>query len=204
MEMEGEELDEMMETLFMIFYVNDAYIASRDPIFLQRAIDGLVGAFERVGLKTNTKKTQAMTCTPGNIRLQLPTKSYLRMRTGRTSAAGWDARKVTCRECGKDMQVSSLGGHYADQHEIYQQQVVADELLDGREGVVYWSKCPVGLREAQMPIPLVQGGASKRVDDATAFSGPTSNRLCRGEEGGEVSAMPTLRHAGGSVISGAC
>ena len=139
MDMEGEELDEMMETLFTIFYVNDAYIASRDPIFLQRAIDDLVGAFECVGLKTNTKKTQAMTCTPGNIRLQLPTKSYLRMRTGRTSAAGWDARKVTCRECWKDMQASSLGHHHADQHEIYQQQVVADELLDGQDGVVYWS-----------------------------------------------------------------
>ncbi len=38
MDMEGEELDEMMETLFMIFYVNDAYIALRDPIFLQRAM----------------------------------------------------------------------------------------------------------------------------------------------------------------------
>jgi len=29
-----EELDEMMETLFAIFYVDDAYIASRDPVFL--------------------------------------------------------------------------------------------------------------------------------------------------------------------------
>jgi hypothetical protein len=67
-DIEGEELDEMMETLFAIFYVDDSYIASRDPIFLQRT-------FERVGLETNTKKTQAMTCTPGNIRLQLLTKS---------------------------------------------------------------------------------------------------------------------------------
>ncbi len=31
MDMEGGELDEMMETLFAIFYVDDAYIASRDP-----------------------------------------------------------------------------------------------------------------------------------------------------------------------------
>jgi RNase P subunit RPR2 len=130
MVMEEEELDEMMATLFTIFYVDDAYIASRDPVFLQRAIDGLVSAFERIGLETNIKKTQAMTCTPGTIRLQLPTKSYLRMRTGRTPAAEWDARTVTCRECGKDMQASSLGRHLADQHQIYQQQVVAEELLD--------------------------------------------------------------------------
>jgi len=28
------------------------------------------------------------------------------------------------------MQASSLGRHLADQHQIYQQQVVAEELLD--------------------------------------------------------------------------
>ena len=97
MVMEEEELDGMMETLFAIFYVDDAYIASRDLIFLQRAIDGLVSAFERVGLETNIKKMQAMTCMPGTIRLQLPTDSYLRMRIGRTPTAKWDARTVTCR-----------------------------------------------------------------------------------------------------------
>ena len=63
LDMEEEEMDGMMETLFAIFYVDDAYIASRDPVFLQQAIDGLVSAFERVGLETNIKKTQAMTCT---------------------------------------------------------------------------------------------------------------------------------------------
>ena len=82
-----EELDEMMETLFAIFFVDDAYIASRDPVFLQRAIDSLVTTFERVGLETNTKKMHGMTCNPGTIRLKLPTDSYLRMRTRCTPAA---------------------------------------------------------------------------------------------------------------------
>ncbi len=130
--MAGEELDEMMETLFAIFYVDDAYIASRDSVFFQRAINGLIRTFERVGLETNTKKTQAMTCTPGTICLHLLTKSYQQMRIRRTPAANWDAHTVTCRECGKDMRASSLAPHFADQHEIYQQQVVAEELLDGR------------------------------------------------------------------------
>jgi hypothetical protein len=238
MVMEEEELDEMMVTLFAIFYVDDAYITSRDPVFLQQAIDGLVSAFERVGLETNIKKTQAMTCTPGTIRLQLPTKSYLRMRTGRTPAAEWDARTVTCRECGKDIRTSSLGRHLADQHEIYQMQLVTEELLSRREGVVCELplccgklKCPcrstsdlpaagggqrapqsargcgvqgtVGCREAQMPVPPVQGGASKRVDDATAFPRPTptSVGLRPGEEGREVPAMPSLQHAGGPAGS---
>ena len=33
MEMEEKELDKLMENLFAIFYVDDAYIASRDPVF---------------------------------------------------------------------------------------------------------------------------------------------------------------------------
>ena len=51
----------------LVRYVDDVYIASRDPGFLQKAIGGLVTTFERVGLETNTKKTHAMTCTPGTI-----------------------------------------------------------------------------------------------------------------------------------------
>ena len=60
----------------MQFYVDDAYIAAQDPIFLQQAINILVTTFECVDLDTNTKKMQVMTCTPGNIRLQLPSDSY--------------------------------------------------------------------------------------------------------------------------------
>jgi len=135
--------------------VDDAYIASRDPVFLQRAINGLVSAFERVGLDTNIKKMQAMKCMPGTIRLQLPTESYLRMRTGRTPAAEWNARTVTCRECGKDMRASSLGRHLADQHQIYQQQVVAEELLYRREGVVY--EVPLSCGKLKCPFPLCTG-----------------------------------------------
>jgi hypothetical protein len=137
MHLEGEELDEIMETRFAIFYVDDTHIASRDSVFLQKAIGGLVTTFKHVGLETITKMMQAMTCMPSNIRLQLPAESYQRMRTRRTPpAADWDAHTVTCREYRKDMRASSLRHHLADLHEIYQQQVVAEELLYRREGVV--------------------------------------------------------------------
>ena len=155
MDMEGEELDLMTEALFAIFYMDDTYIAARDPVFLQQAIDILVTTFERVGLDTNTKKTQAMTCTPKKIRLQLLFDSYQRMHLGRTPAAGWDACIVTCRECRKDMEASSLGHHLADLHKIYQQQVVAKELLEGREGVTY--KVALGCRKLRCPFPLCKG-----------------------------------------------
>ena len=84
----------MMDTLFAIFYVDDAYIASTDPVFLQRAINGLVSAFERVGLETNTEKTQAMTCTPGTINIRSTSsrwwpKSYSIGRRVRCTGYRW-------------------------------------------------------------------------------------------------------------------
>ena len=54
--------------LLACFYVDDGIIASRDPVFLQECIDKLAALFDRVGLVTNTTKTEAMTFLPGNIR----------------------------------------------------------------------------------------------------------------------------------------
>jgi hypothetical protein len=158
--LEGEELDKMMDALFAIFYVDNAYIATCDPIFLQRAIDGFVSIFECVGLETNISKTKAMICTPGKIPLQLPADSYRRMRAGHTSAAKWDTHIITCRECGKDMRAGSLSRHLADLHKIYQGQVVAEEHLDLCKGVVCTAK--EGHGKLKCPFPLCMGELASR------------------------------------------
>ena len=49
----------------------------------------------------------------------------------------------------------SLNRHLADQHEIYQQQVVAKELLEGREGVTYKVASDCG--KLRCPFPLCKG-----------------------------------------------
>jgi hypothetical protein len=101
----GGYLSNQIEALFAIFYVDDG--ASRDAEFFQEALNTLVEMFKRVGLATNTKKTQAMVCTPGKIRLQLPTDSYKRLREG---VAAWDKSKrpVVCHACEKTLQARSL------------------------------------------------------------------------------------------------
>jgi hypothetical protein len=126
------ELDDLMLTFFAIFYVDDAYLTSRDAGFLQCTLDILVSLFERVGLETNTSKMQTMICTPGRIRTQLPTKSYRRLQRGRVTAAEWNARDVECTKCGKTLKASSLCHHLADMHGVYQQTVVAKEMLECR------------------------------------------------------------------------
>jgi hypothetical protein len=75
-----KEFAEYMATFFTIFYVDDAYLASWDAEFLQYALTHLVHLFKRIGLQTNTTKTQMMICTPGKIRMQLSTESYHRMQ----------------------------------------------------------------------------------------------------------------------------
>jgi len=63
------EQEAILRELFAIFYIDNGYIASRDPDFLQQALDILVETFHWTGLETNTAKTQAMVCTPGKIQV---------------------------------------------------------------------------------------------------------------------------------------
>ena len=123
------ELDKLVSIFFTIFYVNNVYLTSRDTEFLQRALDLLVSLFERMGLEMNVSKMQTMICTPGRIRTQLPADSYRRLQRGRVTPAKWNTRDVECLKCGKMMKATSLCRHLADMHNVYQQTVVAEEML---------------------------------------------------------------------------
>jgi hypothetical protein len=66
-EYDEKEFAEQMATFFAIFYVDDAYLTSWDAKLLQYALIHLVHLFKRIGLQTNTTKTQTMNCTPSRI-----------------------------------------------------------------------------------------------------------------------------------------
>ena len=82
-----------VRVLVAIFYADDGLIASRDPAVLQTAIDLLTGLFDRVGLKTNTTKTECMTFLPGKIRTALSDTAY-RARMDDTFRGEHKGRKV--------------------------------------------------------------------------------------------------------------
>jgi hypothetical protein len=130
-----DKTDHLMATFFAIFYVDDAYLASRNPDFLQRALNVIVGLFARVGLETNAQKTQAMICTPGRICIQLPEDLYAWMHGGMTSAGEWESWMVVCCQCNASVKVSSLRRHLAEQHDTYQAVVVPEGYLVPRAGV---------------------------------------------------------------------
>jgi hypothetical protein len=112
--------------LVAVFYTDDGLIAARSPKKLQTAIDLLTGLFGRVGLQTNTKKTEVMTFLPGKIRTSLSDTAY-RARMDDIFRGEHKGRKVECSECGKLLAVGSLAKHQADQHDIFQSFVLEGE-----------------------------------------------------------------------------
>jgi hypothetical protein len=149
-------LAECIAGLFTIFYINDSYIALHDVEFLQEALDILVESFKHVELASNTKKMQAMVCTPGKIRVQLTLDPYKRMCKG--AATGEESRMaVVCHMCNKTLQTRSLRQHLSSTHDIHQQVVVAEALLEERAGVRYRAD-PGGTKEPiQCPFPGCPG-----------------------------------------------
>ena len=90
-EVHGMGLEDVRR-LMACFYADDGLIVARDPEDLQVAFDVLTGLFDRVGLRTNTTKTEAMVFLPGRIRTPLTAEAYevsgsTRSHTGRPTLA---------------------------------------------------------------------------------------------------------------------
>ncbi len=49
------------------FFVDDWLVGSRNPVWLQSALQVLVILFESIGLRTNPDKTKVITCVPEKI-----------------------------------------------------------------------------------------------------------------------------------------
>jgi hypothetical protein len=154
---EEGKLAALTATFFAIFYVDNVYLASRDAGFLQHMLTLLVDLFQRVGLRTNTSETQTMICTPGWFWTQLPTKSYRWMQHGRVTAAEWNSRNVQCYQFGKGMKAGSLGCHLANIHDIYQQTVVPEVLLEDQPLATYTANAGLHGRDLPCPFPGCEG-----------------------------------------------
>ena len=79
----------------------------------------MVGYTSRVGLKTNTTKTEAMTFVPGRVRTPLLEDAY-QARMSNHHREEKKGRKVNCHICRKELAVGSLAGHLASQYDTYQ------------------------------------------------------------------------------------
>ncbi len=118
------------------FFVNDGLVGSRDPIWLQSAIDILVTLFEGIGLRMNPDKTKVMMCVPGNIQVAHTEAAYHGQQQGpvdSTAKHHW----VECNSCGASLAVGSLHSHLETQHNTYQSFLLNRGLTVEREPWVY-------------------------------------------------------------------
>jgi hypothetical protein len=90
----------------------------------------LVELFERVGLRTNTKKTVAMICVPGKIRTPLLREVYDHCRHGLVTLAEWKRRRVQCEHCEAYLSAASLPTHVENQHGIFRSKVLNRVLTE--------------------------------------------------------------------------
>ena len=128
-------------------------IASSDTRWLQWAFTILVGLFDRVGLKTNQRKTVSMTCRPCSASGNRLENSYAQTMTGtRPTPRERKRERVTCGDCGQEMAVGSLDSHRMTQHGKARERGWAwtDADTGGKnKGRIGWSFQREGLRNAQ-------------------------------------------------------
>ena len=76
MEVEGTMEITDVRRLLSCFYTDNGFIVTRDPALLQRAFGSLCMLLDRMGLKTNTKKTEAIVFLPRHIHTCLSSDAY--------------------------------------------------------------------------------------------------------------------------------
>ena len=127
-EVHGMGLEDVRR-LMTCFYADDGLIVTRNPEDLQIAFDVLTGLFDRVGLRTNTTKTEAMVFLPGKIMTPLAAESY-EAQMDDTFQAERTGRRVNYHICHNSLAVGFLPSHLSTQHNIYQCFLIKDSQED--------------------------------------------------------------------------
>ena len=150
----------------ILTYVDDTSLGSDDPVWLQNSIQYLCECFARVGLATNTDKTEAMTCIPGSLRTHHSEAGYKRRLEGHGD--DYRARKrqrMSCPECALDLAIGSLPSHLRSQHGI--------EAV-GNTGVAFMVEIPRRYT-VTYPPPVVLHCACPV--EGCIYQSPNANRL---------------------------
>jgi exonuclease III len=198
--LEGTETDDglgrSVAEWLVLFYADDGLIAARNHEWLQMAINCLTTLFARVGLRTNTSKTKAMTCTPGFIWGRMSSPAYKRRREGGgESPRARRRRRVSCSICGADLAAGSLSAHMFRQH---------GEVLDtgdgrpdepGRQPEEYRVSFPATISKVGCPVDGCPGAANTRNNLRRHFARRHfQDSLCILEEG--IHPLPKCERCG--------
>ena len=100
-------------------YADTGLVDSTDPGWIQSESDTLTGLFDRVGLRTNIRKTVGMECNPlWETGVQVD-KAYTWRMMGEVRIFKERQReRVLCLECDKEFAKGSLVAHHQNQHGV--------------------------------------------------------------------------------------
>ena len=119
-------------------------VASSDPRWIQGEFSTLVGLLDRVGLRTNVRKTVGMVCHPCQAAGTQLEASYGRRMMGEgPSYQERQKGRVHRRECGDEMATGSLAGHRMTQHGQTAEEIQSwKKLATGEETRTYCMAFP--------------------------------------------------------------
>jgi hypothetical protein len=118
------------------FFVDDGLVRSRNPVWLQSALQVLVILFESIGLRMNSDKTKVMMCVPGKIRVSHTEEAYQAQQYGPVDPTA-KRHRVECNICGPSLAAGSLQSYLETRHDTYWLFVLNQELTVEREAVIY-------------------------------------------------------------------
>ena len=148
------------------FYADDGRIENEDPQKLQRDIDIICGLFERVGLRTNIKKTKFMIIRGPSAPKALEEEVYERMcgkrKRGESESIKygvWRKQITECDICKKRLKRGSLQRHMEQQHGIKDGKYLCRRVNTNR--AIFRVRIERG-KNNECPIPGCVGGAKDK------------------------------------------
>ena len=119
--------------MLAIFYPNDGLVQAWYSEMLQSSLAILIKLFKRVGLRTNTSKSESMVYILGWIKTRLTDDVYNNSHEGLFYQDEWYNRRVEYDICKKYPVSGSLTSHLETQHDVYRSFVLNRDLIVDRE-----------------------------------------------------------------------
>ena len=99
--------------------MDNVLVASANTGWIQTVSDTLTWIFNRVGLRTNVRKTVGMVCQPFRVvEVQADEAYKIRMTGEGQRYQERQQEQVQCLECGKDLARGSLASHRQTQYGV--------------------------------------------------------------------------------------
>jgi Reverse transcriptase (RNA-dependent DNA polymerase) len=157
------------DNLWGLFYADDGWLASTDPIIVQQALSAATNLFSQMGLQMNVGKTKSLCSQLGYVRHSVSTPAYRRRMTGEGDTYSARNRQPTqCPHCPRMVQKCNLRMHMMSMHDKFVRPKQRDQALVQANAPPGTYTANPSRREIQCPVPAcavrLKGGTNRLCD----------------------------------------